>query len=69
VYKRQVINNYQRELENLEKECNTELKLSENFLNIAKVYEQTKLALLLKAEAELARALETEATAIASGNP
>jgi len=61
--------NYQKELNELEQSTRQELNFSENLLKAAQVYEKQKLALLLKAEAELARALEAEAAAMASGNP
>ena len=61
--------NYQKELNELEQTTQQELNFSENLLKAAQVYEKQKLAFLLKAEAELARALEAEAAAIASGNP
>jgi len=64
-----IILNYQKELNNLEEIAKKEVNLSENFLRVAQIYEKQKLALLLKAEAELARALEAEAGAMASGNP
>ena len=64
-----VIVNYQKELNSLEENAKKELNLSENFLKVAQIYEKQKLAFLLKTEAELARALEAEAVAIASGNP
>lgn len=60
---------YQKELNELEQTTQQELNFSENLLKAAQVYEKQKFALLLKAEAELARALEAEAAAIASGNP
>jgi len=61
--------NYQKELNELEQTTQQELNFSENLLKAAQIYEKQKLAFLLKAEAELARALEAEAAAIASGNP
>jgi len=64
-----IILNYQKELNSLEESAKKELNLSENFLKAAQIYEKQKLAFLLKAEAELARALESEAAAMASGKP
>jgi len=61
--------NYQKELNELEQATQQELNFSENLLKAAQIYEKQKLAFFLKAEAELARALESEAAAIASGNP
>jgi len=46
-----------------------ELHLSNNFLSVAKVQETQKLAILTQKEAQLASALQKEATALASGNP
>ena len=60
---------YQKELNELEETTQQELNFSKNLLKAAQVYEKQKFALLLKAEAELARALKAEAAAIASGNP
>ena len=60
--------NYQKELNKLEQITQQELNFSENFLKEAQIYEKQKLAFLLKAEAEFARALEAEAAAIASDN-
>lgn len=50
--------------ETIEEECR-----SQTMLNAAKLFEETKLVILIATEAELAAAAAEEATAIASGNP
>ena len=64
-----VINKKLKELETLMQKIEQELKLSQNFLKMAQVYEKQRFAILLQKEAELADALSKEAAAIASGNP
>ena len=56
-------------LSELLEDSEKELNISNNFLNIAKIYESEKFAVLLKEEAELAQALQEEAAAFATGNP
>jgi hypothetical protein len=55
--------------ENVLQETQAELSFSETLLNAVKVEEAVKLALKVKAEARMAKAMADESAAIASGNP
>ena len=57
------------QLQKKQEEVNQELNVSNNFLNLAKANEMSKQAILAQKTAELARALQQEAAAVASGNP
>ena len=57
------------ELQKKQREVNNELTVSNNFLNVAKAHEMQKQAILAQKTAQLARALQQEAAALASGNP
>jgi len=56
------------ELQKKQSEVNNELTVSNNFLNVAKAHEMQKQAILAQKTAQLARALQQEAAALASGN-
>jgi len=57
------------QLQKKQDEVIRELTTSNTFLNIAKANEIHKQAILVQKQAELARALQQEASALASGNP
>ena len=65
----QKINFTNNDLQKKQNEVNNELTISENLFNVAKVYEIQKQSILAQKAAQLARALQQEAAAIASGNP
>ena len=65
----QKINFMSNELQKKQSELNSELTVSNNFLNVAKAHEMQKQAILAQKTAQLARALQQEAAALASGNP
>ena len=57
------------QLQKKQDEVNQELSISNNFLNFAKANEMQKQVILAQKTAELAKALQQEAAAIATGNP
>ncbi len=63
------INFVLNELQKKQSVVNNELNISNNFLNLAKANEMQKQAVLAQKTAQLARALQQEAIALASGNP
>jgi hypothetical protein len=65
----QKINFMSNELQKKQSEVDRELAISKNFLNVAKAHEIQKQAILAQKTAQLARALQQEAAALASGNP
>lgn len=65
----QKINSMCNELQKKESEVSNELMVSENFLNVARVYEMQKQAILTEKTIQLTKALQQEAAALSSGNP
>ncbi len=65
----QKINFMNSELQKKQGEVNSELNISNNFLNLAKVNEMQKQARLVQKTAQLAKASQQEVAALASGNP
>ena len=57
------------QLQKKQDEINQELNISTNFLNLARAKEMQKQAILIQKSAELAKALQAEAAALASKNP